>query len=172
MKTKKYKSETSKSRENLIKFCIGDGADLGFGGDKIKPEAIGIDLEIPYAITGTDKVQLHGDARNLKWFKNEVLDYVYSGHLLEDFENKIHVMLEWSRVLKVGGNLVLLLPDEQAYRKHCEKTSQIYNEHHKDPVFDKDEIKAIVETIGNLEVIHESEIINDYNFEIVFRKIK
>ncbi len=30
-----YQSETSKHRDKLKKYCIGDGCDIGFGGDPI-----------------------------------------------------------------------------------------------------------------------------------------
>lgn len=79
-------SETSKCRERLKKFCIGYGLDIGYGGDPIIPGAITVDLAIPYTKVGDAPLNLGGDARNLYWFADNSLDYVYSSHLLEDFD--------------------------------------------------------------------------------------
>src|SRR5258708_29036296 len=80
-----YPSETSKCRNRLAQFCTGYGLDLGFGGDPITDTAIRVDQIYPYSNVGSFPVQLGGDARRLVWFNDEVLDFVYSSHLLEDF---------------------------------------------------------------------------------------
>lgn len=123
--------ETSKCRERLKHFCIGCGLDLGYGGDPILPTAITVDLPTPYAQVGNSPLHLKGDARNLYWFRDNVLDYVYSSHLLEDFENTYDVLKEWLRVIKPGGYLILYCPDEPTYKEHCRKTGQSYNYSHK-----------------------------------------
>src|ERR1700726_3531099 len=38
------RSETSRHRALLQKFCVGCGIDIGFGGDPITPDAIRMDL--------------------------------------------------------------------------------------------------------------------------------
>src|SRR6516165_1499209 len=121
-----YQSETSKCRERLAPFCLGYGVDLGFGGDPITETAIRIDMPHPYARTGSYEVQLGGDATKLHWFNDNVLDYVYSSHLLEDFEDTRTILLEWLRVLRPGGRLIVFCPDEQVYREHCRRTGQGY----------------------------------------------
>src|ERR1700744_6095280 len=95
---REYPSETSKRRARLAPFCIGYGADLGFGGDPIIASAIRVDSPSPYADTGNNTVQLGGDAARLHWFANGVLDYLYSSHLLEDFADTETVLREWIRV--------------------------------------------------------------------------
>lgn len=86
------------------------------------------------------------------------MDYVYSSHLLEDFEkNKTKsVLLEWLRVLKIGGHLILYLPHEQVYRKHCEETGQEYNAAHKIPDFSLNYLKNILKKFDNVVVVHEN----------------
>ena len=165
-------SETAAARDLLIRFCHGDGVDLGFGGDKIKPSAIAMDQPRGYTKVGEDAVQLHGDARNLHWFKDGVLDYVYSSHLLEDFtlEETVPVMKEWTRVLKKSGRLILLLPDEPTYRAHCDKTGQHYNQAHKIDYFGIDYVRGAAFQC-NLKEIYYSGIINTYSFAVIFEKI-
>src|SRR5512138_3131570 len=114
----RWPSETSKCRARLSRYCAGSGVDIGPGGDPISPTAVRIDLPQPYSHVSDLPVQLVGDASDLRWFRDDVLDYVYSSHVLEDFEDTRAVLVEWLRVLRDGGNLVLFCPDEQAFRAY------------------------------------------------------
>ena len=165
-------SETSKCRESLAPFCKGNGLDIGYGGDPIVPSAICIDLDTPYANYHSHPQHLHGDASNLYWFNDNCLDYVYSSHVLEDFIDTEDVLREWSRVLKPGGNLVLFLPDEQAYRAHCAVNGNEPNKHHVHQEFSLNYLKETVGLIGGLEVIHESYPVAEYSFELVLKKFQ
>jgi predicted RNase H-like nuclease (RuvC/YqgF family) len=80
------------------------------------------------------------------------------------------VLLEWFRVLAIGGNLVLYLPDEQKYRMHCRNTGQERNYSHKIDNFNLDYIKKVLSEISNVEIIHEEGACEEYSFEIVLRK--
>jgi predicted SAM-dependent methyltransferase len=165
-------SETSKCRESLAPFCKGNGLDIGYGGDPIVPSAICIDLDTPYANYLSHPQHLHGDASSLYWFIDECLDYAYSSHVLEDFIDTEDVLREWSRVLKPGGNLVLFLPDEQAYRAYCAVNGNEPNKHHIHQEFSLNYLKEIVGLIGGLEVIHELYPVAEYSFELVLKKLK
>src|SRR5690349_8502234 len=81
----RYLSATAKHRDLVAPHCVGYGIDIGFGGDAVSASAIRVDLPTPYADVGDQPVQLGGDARDLYWFRADVLDYVYSSHVLEDF---------------------------------------------------------------------------------------
>jgi len=165
-------SETSKCRSSLARFCKGNGLDIGYGGDPIVPSAICIDLDTPYANYHSHPQHLHGDASNLHWFTDHCLDYIYSSHVLEDFIDTEYVLREWSRVLKPGGNLVLFLPDEQAYRAHCVVNGKEPNKHHIHQEFSLNYLKEIVGLSGSLEVIHELYPVAEYSFELVLKKLK
>lgn len=169
-------SETSKARPRLSKFCQGNGIDLGYGGDPIVPTVITMDLPNPYTKLGDHPQNLAGDARNLFWFRNNVLDYVYSSHLLEDFSSKetAAVLREWLRVIKAGGVLVLYGPDEQAYRAYCKKIGEEPNKSHKIDNFGLRYVKGVLERNfqGTYSIVHEIELIDDYCFDLVIRKLK
>ena len=165
-----YKSETSKCRDRLAKYCVGNGLDLGYGGDPILPSAITLDLDDADLRTGNSPLNLKGSADNLYWFKDGVLDYIYSSHLLEDFADTEHILLEWLRVLKVGGLLVLFCPVERVYRQYCEKHNQPYKINHKIENFSLDYILKILEPIGMTEMVHSTEIVDEYSFELVVKK--
>ncbi len=163
--------ETSRCRERLKRFCVGYGLDIGYGGDPIVPGAITVDLPQPYTKVGGAPLNLGGDARDLYWFRDEVFDYVYSSHLLEDFEDTRSVVKEWLRVIKPGGYLILFCPDEQVYRRHCRKTGQAYNCAHKIDNFSLAYVKQILlECSRGAEVVHETPLVDDYSFELVVRK--
>jgi SAM-dependent methyltransferase len=166
-----YQSETSKCRGRLAPFCLGCGVDLGFGGDPITEAAVRVDMPQPYARTGSYQVQLEGDATKLHWFNDGVLDYVYSSHLLEDFEDTAAILFEWLRVLRPGGRLVIFCPDEQAYREYCRRTGRPYNKQHKIPDFSLAKVKGILATIGGTRIIHENPLVDDYSWEVVAEKI-
>lgn len=110
-------SETAKYRDLTVPFCHGNGVDIGSGGDPVVPWAISVDLPVDdfhrynAGADGWGTIQWRGAATELP-FKDGTLDFVYSSHLLEDFFDWVPVLLEWTRVLKAGGMLVILVPDK------------------------------------------------------------
>lgn len=171
-------SETSRGRHRLAKYCKGMGLDLGYGGDPIVPSAITLDLDwkdrgpplLPYA-----PQNLVGDALNLYWFKDEVFDYVYSSHLLEDFHphEQKEILEEWLRVLQVGGVLVLYLPDEKRYREHCQKMRRPRSQSHKNEDFSlRWLLREVISNIRNVQVINLLSFCDDYCFYLVLKKIE
>lgn len=128
-KKKPYPSETSKVRHLVLPYCRGKGCDIGFGGDKIvKENCDGIDYAKPYAYTGDDPVDIACDLFKEKIpVPDHTYDYVYSSHLIEDFPNTRIVLEDFIRILKSGGNLILVFPDQPAYAAHCEQTGQPVN---------------------------------------------
>lgn len=125
-------SETSKLRHWVIPYCIGKGCDVGFGGDKImKTDCDGIDFAQPYTYTGKDKVDIPCDVIN-----NEIpvpdnsYDYVYTSHLIEDFTDTTDALRKFIRVLKNGGNLVLVFPDQPKYETYCIEMGIPMNPYH------------------------------------------
>jgi len=78
-------------------------------------------------------IQWHGDGRALP-FKDNTLDFVYSSHLLEDFLEWGPILQEWTRVLKPGGHLIILVPDKlrwgeailQGQPPNCAHTHESY----------------------------------------------
>lgn len=116
-------SETSKWRHVVAEFCAGNGIDIGSGGDPVVPHAVSIDLPPDEAdkYTTTDwkqaAIQFRGDARDLRWFRSGTLDFVYSSHCLEDFSEQDwrKVVLEWMRVVAVGGYLIILVPETKLW---------------------------------------------------------
>ena len=60
------------------------------------------------------------DCMTLDIFNNNVLDFIFSSHCLEDFNNIPVVFENWWNKLKPNGLLILLLPDmENCDCEHC-----------------------------------------------------
>ncbi len=104
-----------------------------------------MDLPVAYAKYQNNTQHLHGDARNLEWFKDESLDFIYSSHVLEDFVDTKAVFEEWLRVLRIGGVMILFLPDEQVYRQYCKKHNKPPNPYHIHENFGLNYFKKLIE---------------------------
>jgi SAM-dependent methyltransferase len=138
----KYISETGRHRSitvQKIEKYFGslsqlNGLDIGFGGDPLLINSICMDMPERYSINviETAPQNLFGDCRNLYWFSDCCLDYVYSAHVLEDFlESEIKLILkEWVRIVKNGGLLILDLPNERKYRDVCKQRGYRSNPRH------------------------------------------
>lgn len=169
----KFMSETRLARKVLGKYCTGLGLDMGFGGDKITPEALSFDTDPPYTHVGGDKQILKGHCRDLGFLCDESLDYIYSSHLLEDFifPEVEQILREWRRVLKPGGLLVTCCPDQQVYSAHCKRTGQPYNEAHKEDLFSLSTFNEVAMRVGRWETVYENPLVDTYSFHSVLKKI-
>lgn len=163
-------SETNKCRESLSRFCVGDGVDVGFGGDPIVSHAICMDLPTPYAKYRDYTQHLHGSADDLRWFKDGSLDWVYSSHVLEDFQDTRAVLDEWIRVVRPGGVVILYLPDEVTYRAHCRCQGRPPNAHHIHENFGLAFVKQALAKREDIEIVHERFPVGIYSFELVLRR--
>lgn len=168
-------SETAKQRHLTEGYCTGNGCDVGSGGDPVVPWAISIEQpEDKYqrytSGTGKPNVQWRGDGRELP-FKDATLDFVYSSHLLEDFEYWGPVLREWVRVLKVGGHLVILIPDKELFRESVASGRNSPNCAHKHEGF-VGEISTYADNLG-LRVI-EDQLCNSepFDYNILFVAVK
>lgn len=101
--------ETSKAlarrqREGYFaKYFIGRGLDIGCGED---PLPLCDKWDLP-----------QGDATYLSGVPNESYDFVYSSHCLEHLDDPDAAVLNWWRVLKPGGHLIIAVPDEDLYEQ-------------------------------------------------------
>lgn len=169
---KTYHSETEKVRDIVIPYCQGYGCDIGFGGDKIKSDAIGIDLPTPYTTVGGDKVDIPCDVINEPIpVVNDTYDYVYSSHLIEDLEDTLKGINEFIRILKSGGNLILVFPDQQIYEKVCRRRGQPLNQYHKHADMGLVYMKQVIRKADckNFEILKEIPCYLDYNVILVAR---
>lgn len=164
-------AETQKHKHRFTKYLNGIGIDIGFGGDPVSDNAITLDLPNPYTKPGKRQI-LRGDASNLSFICDNAFDYVYSSHLIEDFVDTYSVIKEWLRILKPGGYLCLLFPDEKRYREI--ENPLFHNMNHKHLDFGLEFMLEVLSKFDNIEIIEKQELFenNDYNCMVVCKKIK
>jgi predicted SAM-dependent methyltransferase len=166
-------SETAAARPILAQYCTGFGLDMGFGGSAIVPDAITFDMPKGYcpSLEGHKQI-LQGDCRNLSFLCDEVFDYIYSSHLLEDFSYSelVPILKEWRRVLKKDGLLVTNCPDQQKFLRHCEATGQPLNLAHKEQDFSLANFRNVANQTGLWEEVFVEPNAGPYSFYIVLRK--
>lgn len=170
-------TESAKYRSLTVPYCRGNGVDIGCGGEPVVPWAIAMDLPADqYATyhsgnTPDRQIQFGGDARDLP-FKDGKLDWVYSSHLLEDFLEWDPILREWVRVLKPGGNLVILVPDKALWKAALDR-GQPPNCAHQHESF-AGELSGYAQRIGGLVPVEDrlTELFpNDYSILFVAKKL-
>lgn len=112
--------EQNKEKEILAAICKGKGADIGCGSGKITSGCIGVDLtgkneegEFGCEKGKKSEADFKASGDNLFMFKNNELDFVVAKHNLEHYGNPEKTLAEWKRVLKKGGKLGVIVPDNR-----------------------------------------------------------
>lgn len=171
-------SETSKQRQHTTKYTPPgtNGVDLASGGDAIVPWAISFDLppdEYMYYNTQPEdhpeRFQWRGHVTDLP-FKDDQLDWVYASHILEDFLHWEPVMREWVRVLKPGGNMIIMVPEIKLWDEAI-KRGQMPNCLHRHEA-KVGELSTYADALG-LDVVEDrltNSFPNDYNILFVAKK--
>ncbi len=100
--------ETTKTKRLMSDFetsiLVGKGIDIGCGPDPVRPEALGFD-------------QGQGDAADILNYVQGEFDYVYSSHCLEHMPDPRKALLDWWQLVRPGGHLFLVVPDEDLYEQ-------------------------------------------------------
>lgn len=105
-------NESLKNKHRIEHLLVGDILDLGAGRWPICKGAITYDLR-HHGNQGC-RAAVIGDARSLIFGYNR-FDVVHSSHLLEDLGDTRSVLVEWLRVLRPHGHLILYLPHRDHY---------------------------------------------------------
>lgn len=170
-------SETNKYAHLVRKYLNGNGVDIASGGWPVVPWAIQLELpaekfrwynqrELP------ETIELKGDACDLP-FKDYTLDFVYSSHYIEDVFDWLPVLKEWTRCVKIGGFIVILLPDKALWNAAIAKGQPPNCEHrHESRPGELSEVFA--QYFGHFHVV-EDRLSNahegDYNIIFAARRV-
>jgi len=113
-------NEASKTKELWGEFeyniISGSGIDIGCGNDPITKKVKKFDKE-------------EGDASEITKYISSQFDFVFSCHCLEHMFNPKKVLKEWWQLVKPGGHLILIVPDEDLYEQGY--FPSIFNKKHK-----------------------------------------
>lgn len=101
-----YETTKTKKLWGALEHSIlkGDGLDIGCGPDPVFPDAMPFDVK-------------DGDANHITDYIKKQFDFVYSSHCLEHMVDAKAAILEWWQLVKPGGVLFLLVPDEDLYEQ-------------------------------------------------------
>lgn len=159
-------------KKALYPYCKGLGIDVGCGSKKTHPDALGIDIVFKGDIGkfGSERRQIsEADIRasgdNLYMFADGVLDYVVSRHNLEHYHDPIRTLKEWRRVLRKGGVLGVVLPDDRAL-----DTIKIDPTHKH--AFTMESFKNMIEAIGGFKIVKLSICVPRWSFVCIAKKIR
>lgn len=99
------KTKTRRGEDFYTKYLSGKVIDIGAGKDPVTADAECFDIE-------------DGDANYILNFRApESYDIVHSSHCLEHMHDPKFALLQWWGLVKKGGYLVLVVPDENLYEQ-------------------------------------------------------
>ena len=111
------KTNAIRGADFAARFLQGRVIDIGCGRDKV------CEWAEPF-----DKV--HGDAQYItRYRKEEAYDTVHSSHCLEHMRNPEEALKEWWRLVKPGGYIITIVPDEDLYEQRI--WPSVFNSDHK-----------------------------------------
>ena len=102
-----------KDSRYATRYIVGAGVDIGAGRD-----SLGLYFEFFPLMTscqGWDKPD--GDAELMEGIPDNVFDFVHSSHCLEHMRDPARALENWLRILKPGGHLICIVPDEDLYEQ-------------------------------------------------------
>ena len=122
-------------------FLKGDILDIGAGQDPVFPGAIIF-----------DKPQ--GNAENIfEYFQHESFDSVFSSHCLEHINEPRLVIRDWFALVKPGGYLFVIVPDEDLYEQG--HFPSVFNSDHKSTFTISKSISWSSQSVNLLEIAQE-----------------
>jgi len=99
------KTNKVRGEEFIKKYLVGNVIDIGAGNDLVSINAERFDLE-------------EGDANYITKFRNiNSYDAVHASHCLEHMHEPKQAILEWWNLIKPGGYLVVVVPEEDLYEQ-------------------------------------------------------
>ena len=150
----------------VIPYTLGRGLDIGCGLETCLPSMIGVDKERGAAA-------IVGEATDLDIVGDESLDYIFSSHLLEHIhpDEVMNTLDLWASKIKVGGYLILYVPNANDYPKVGEEGA---NPDHKWNIFIGDIHNSIKRLEGGWTLVEHEErsAYNEYSIFSVCRKGK
>jgi SAM-dependent methyltransferase len=146
----------------IARFMSGTVLDIGCGHDLAVPHARPFDKR-------------HGDANHIAtYLPAESFDCVHSSHLLEHMHNPHQALTEWWSLIKPGGYMVIVVPEENLYEQG--RWPSLFNFDHKwtfriggasswSPV--SLDVGELVEALPNCEVIEAT--LQDHGYDYSLR---
>ena len=143
--------------------------ELGVGGSKTIPNAVGIDRvnkgeDIPFVEGQKSMADVVADVTEKIPLEDNTQDLVIARHILEHCVDTVKTVTEWKRLLKMGAEMIIAVPDERVGRSiplNCEHVH----------AFTPDSLKSFMEMLG-MEQVKSQKMENNTSFVSIFRKVR
>ncbi|MBI5815084.1 MAG: glycosyltransferase [Nitrospinae bacterium] len=157
--------------EFMLPIVSGKGIDVGCGSAKTHPDAIGVDL-IPPGEKGDvasqkgriSQADVTASGDHLPMFADGELDYVIARHNLEHYGDPLAALREWRRVLKPGGLIGIVLPDDDEFDTMSADAT------HK-TAFTKNSFAQMASHIEGLRIVSAGTCMNKWSFYAILQKV-
>lgn len=157
----KIPKETHPERTYCIENVEGDVVyDLGCGNFKTLDSFIGVDAK-----PGAD---IRASIDNLPMIETGSVDTIVSCHSLEHMIDTRKTLIEWRRVLKIGGKMVLVLPDDE----FINTLDPLLSGGQHLQAFTRDSLVDIINDIPGLLVEKVETVVDNWSFGVVVGRYK
>lgn len=152
-----------RSAEFFKKFLSGKVIDIGAGNDPVVAHAETFDI-------------LDGDANKIDEYRPaEFYDSVYSSHCLEHMNHPRDALARWWKLVKHGGYLIVVVPDEELYEQGF--WPSIFNTDHKasfrlqhEPLSPVSfEIRSLLQELPGAQILYLERQIKNFDMKLKFR---
>lgn len=163
--------EAQKIKYLIPRYTRGVGLEVGCGTEKTYAHFIGVDNEhhLQAGMHQESAADMVAEADNLQLIPAGSCDFVFASHVLEHCEDMGKALMEWGRVLKEGGYLVLYVPSANLYPRCGEPGA---NPDHKHDIWPGDIERLLLDMPGRwLQVeCEERSQWNEYSLFEVYQK--
>lgn len=121
-------SKAAKRRYNIgnfhSKYFVGSGIDVGAGQDSLL-----LNINMFRGIVSVRSWDIQdGDAQYMETIEDDKFDFLHSSHCLEHMVDPSIALINWIRITKPGGYLVITIPEETMY-EHDQWPSKFNSDH-------------------------------------------
>lgn len=158
------------SEGNVIRqHIIGDKIlDLGCGGNKTVPNAIGVDMIakndfIETLANTVSTADVNADITKPLPFEENSVDTIIARHIVEHLMDSVTILKHWRTLLKVNGRLIIAVPNNAIHKSIPMNVEHVHG-------FDPVSMKSLLEVCG-FRVIEQLDGGNTISFITVAEKI-
>lgn len=153
----------------IRKHIIGDKIlDLGCGGNKTVPHAIGVDMIakndfIETLANTVSSADVNADITQPLPFEENSVDTIIARHIVEHLMDSVTILKHWRTLLKVNGRLIIAVPNNAIHKSIPMNIEHVHG-------FDPVSMKSLLEVCG-FRVIEQLDGGNTISFITVCEKI-
>lgn len=153
----------------IRKHIIGEKIlDLGCGGNKTVPHAIGVDMIAKNDFIDTlantvSTADVNADITKPLPFEENSVDTIIARHIVEHLMDSVTILRHWRTLLKVNGRLIIAVPNNAIHKSIPMNVEHVHG-------FDPTSMKSLLEVCG-FRVIEQLDGGNTISFITVCEKI-